>query len=443
MTEDTIAAIATANGVGGIAIIRMSGKNALHIASLMFSPVGKKAVEAFEAYKMYAGFIDCGSFQDFGLCVYFKAPKSYTGEDVVELHCHGGVNISRGALKQCFRLGARPAERGEFTKRAFLNGKMSLNAAEGIGDMINGESEAEVKAGFLLYSERLNGKVKELQGKFTDMLAGIDAAIDYPEEDIEEEKIGDIVSDLNYVKGETEKILSSYRIGKKVKSGVTVAICGKPNTGKSSLLNALLGYDKAIVSSLAGTTRDAVEGCVEIDGVRFNLYDTAGIRESDDEIESIGIRRAEKIIKSADVVLLVSDSDGEEEEVDSFLASLPDKTVIRVRNKIDEGNVSAEADVFVSAKTGEGIDELKRTVKEKSIGNFAEDGAFLLEERHYRALNRAYAHTVSACDKCGRMPLEIVALDLKDAWDALGEITGETASEAIIDEIFNKFCVGK
>lgn len=445
MFHDTIAAIATASGIGGVAIIRMSGNQALTIASRIFRPVGKTPVAEFEPYRMYPGDIDCGSFSDFGMCVFFQAPKSYTGEDVVELHCHGGVNITRAVLRSCLHSGARLAERGEFTKRAFLNGKMSLSAAEGIGDMINGESEAEVKAGYLLYHEKLSKKVKALQDQFTGMLAGIDAAIDYPEEDIEEEKIGDIEKSLREAEAEEASLLSLYKTGKKIKSGVTVALCGKPNTGKSSLLNALLGYEKAIVSDIAGTTRDAVEGSIEIDGVRFHLYDTAGIREGADKIESIGITKAERIVRSADLVIFVCDVREVDEADAVVLESVKDKPLIRVMNKIDRDrdHIDSDADVYTSAVTGEGLERLKAKMKEMSVSSYAEDSAFLIEERHYAALERGHRLTVSALEKCGVMPLEILALDIKDAWDALGEITGETATEAIIGEIFSKFCVGK
>ena len=244
MKERNIAAIATPPGKGGVAIVRISGDSPLSIAEKMFVPSGKTAVKDFRPYRLYPGEIDGGTFTDYGLCVYFKAPASYTGEDVVEFHCHGGENIARGILKRTFRLGASAAGRGEFTKRAFLNGKLSLASAEGIADMINGESEAEVKAGYLLYSERLTGKVREIQDVLKEVLAGIDAAIDYPEEGIEEESTDDIRLALQRAKGEVSVLLSGYAKGKKIKSGVTVALCGKPNTGKSSLLNRLLGYEK-------------------------------------------------------------------------------------------------------------------------------------------------------------------------------------------------------
>lgn len=446
MMEENIAAIATARGKGGVAIIRISGGSPLAIAEKMFTPVGKKKVADFEPYRMYAGEIDCGGFTDFGLCVYFKGPASYTGEDIVEFQCHGGESIARGILKQTFRLGARPATRGEFTKRAFLNGKLSLASAEGVADMINGESEAEVKAGYLLYSEKLTDKVRDIQAELKYLLAGIDVSVDYPEEDIEEQHIAEIKVDLQRICGKVSELKAGYAVGKKIKSGVTVAICGKPNTGKSSLLNKLLGYDKAIVSGVAGTTRDAVEGVLEIEGKKFNLYDTAGVRESADAIESIGIERAESIIRSADVAIFVVDyTQGVDEEDARVLQMLEGKPIIKVVNKTDLlcDDTETEADVYTSAVTGAGIEKLKRLLLEKSFGERSEDAAFLIEERHFDALCRAEESLQKAIAACACQPLDLIGIDVKEAWDALGEITGETATEAIIEEIFSKFCVGK
>jgi tRNA modification GTPase len=242
-------------------------------------------------------------------------------------------------------------------------------------------------------------------------------------------------------------LAATYAVGKKIKSGVTVALCGKPNTGKSSLLNRLLGYDKAIVSEIAGTTRDAVEGVLEIDGRKFNLYDTAGVHDSGDRIENIGIERAGSIIRSADVAVFVADSaEGVDEEDARVLQMLQGKPLIKVFNKIDitHDETPTDADVLTSAVTGEGIEKLKRLLYEKSFGARGEDAAFLIEERHFEALQRAKVSLEKAIEGCHvMMPLDLIGIDVKEAWDALGEITGETATEAIIEEIFSKFCVGK
>ncbi len=446
MLEENISAIATPNGKGGVAIIRISGKSPLEIASKMFQPVQKTEVLQFEPYRMYPGRIDAGNFSDYGLCVYFKAPKSFTGEDVVEFHCHGGESVARGILKRTFSLGAKSAGKGEFTRRAFLNGKLSLAATEGLADMINGDSEAEVKAGYLLYSEKLTEQVSALQNELKTLLAGIDASVDYPEEDIEEQHIEELKGELCVILEKLNSLLSGYCTGKKIKSGVSVAICGKPNTGKSSLLNRLLGYEKAIVSDVAGTTRDAVEGTIEIKGRKFNLYDTAGVRTSGDKIESIGIERAEAIIKSADVAVFVTDFvSGVSEEDVRVLAMIKDKPLIKLINKADliNDDTPTDADAHTSAITGEGIEKLKTLLYEKSFGSNSEEAAFLIEERHFDALNRAKQSVEKAIVACEFQPLDLIGIDVKETWDALGEITGETATEAIIEEIFSKFCVGK
>lgn len=433
---ETISAISTASGVGGVAIIRLSGENSLNIAQKMFMPVGKTAVCDFKPNVMYAGNIDGGDFRDFGMCVYFKTPKSFTGEDTVEFHCHGGVQISRGILKRTLELGARLADRGEFTKRAFVNGKLSLSSAEGMIDMINADSLASLRAGSMLYSEKLTAEIKVLQSALTDILAKIAVDIDYPEEE-NEGSFEDICKDITSLSEKLNALSSTYAVGKRIKDGVTVALCGKPNTGKSSILNALLGYDKAIVSSEAGTTRDAVEGEMLIDGVKYNLVDTAGIRSRAGEVESIGIERAKKIISSADIVLSVSDGGGKADLENCNAA------VIQVFNKCDIKSPDGKYDVKISAKTGEGIDKLKELIAEKSIGETSLEKAYIIEQRHYEALQRANEALISALSNADGFSLDMLSVDLKEAWDALGEITGETANEKIVNTVFEKFCVGK
>jgi tRNA modification GTPase len=440
MINENISAISTPSGNGGVAIIRISGDDPLSIAKKMFVPTGKVAVENFVPNFMYTGKIQADGFEDFGMCVYFKAPKSFTGEDVVELHCHGGTQIARGILKATFSNGARAAERGEFTKRAFLNGKLSLSSAEGMIDMINAESLAEVRAGSMLYAEKLTAKLKDVQARLTDILAGIAADIDYPEEDIEATSLTNVKGDLQKICDELKSLASSYSGGKKIKQGVTVALCGKPNVGKSSLLNALLGYDKAIVSSIAGTTRDAVEGTLELDGVKFNLIDTAGLRERADEIEAIGIEKAKKILNTADVILYLSDS----QNLGDIGLDEKDKRVVKIFNKCDIcAPQSDKYDLVISAQTGEGLEKLKQLLKSKGLGDVSLDKAYIIEERHYAALNKAIDALDSAINCVGVFPLDIITVDINEAWAALGEITGETANEDIINTVFAKFCVGK
>lgn len=444
--SEIISAIGTANGVGGVAIIRISGKGCLELLEKMFRPI-KKSIEVknFEPYKLYVGEIDCGDFTDFGMAVYFKAPNSYTGEDMVEIHSHGGIQIQRGVLKKTFELGAVPATKGEFTKRAFLNGKLSLSSAEGLIDMINGESVASVKAGYGLYREKLFSEIEKIQDKITYALAEIGADVDYPEEDLEELALDTLKDTLTKTYDTLSRLIGGYNKGSKIKNGVKVAIVGKPNTGKSSILNALLKYDKAIVSSVEGTTRDIVEGSIEINGVTFNFYDTAGIRSATDEIEKMGIERSEKILKSADVCVVVFDgANGLTEEDKLIYNKVENLNHIKVYNKKDLG-VSNANGLTISAKTGDGIEELKNALFDKAFDGGIDNNAELItEERHLKALEKARDYVdASIVGIEDGVPLDIVSEDVKSVWDALGEITGKTATEEIIDEIFSKFCVGK
>ena len=438
MAEVLISAISTPSGVGGVAIVRVSGEGALRLAEKMFSPSGKTAVKDFAPNCMYTGKILCDGFSDYGMCVYFKAPKSYTGEDVVEFHCHGGTEIARGVLKATLAAGARSAERGEFTKRAFINGKLSLSSAEGVIDMINAESLAEVRAGGLLYSEKLTGEVKKIQSSLTDILAGIAADTDYPEEDIDKCELASLSTDLQAICRSLDGLIVAYSGGKLIKSGVSVAICGAPNVGKSSLLNALLGYDKAIVSPVAGTTRDAVEGTIIIDGVKYHLTDTAGIREQAGDIESIGIERAKRAVGTADVVVCVSDC------ADFSAADgVENGRLLKVFSKADGGKPFGGYDVAISSLTGAGLEDLKSKLAAKATGGRSLDNAYVIEERHYSALKRAREKLAAAVAGMNDFPLDIISLDIREGWRILGEITGETADEEIINTVFAKFCVGK
>ena len=432
--QDCISAISTANGTGGVAIIRISGEGALDIALKMFTPTGK--VGKILPNYMYAGTISGEGFSDYGFMVYFAAPKSFTGENTVEFHCHGGVQIARGILSKTLSLGARAAERGEFTRRAFLNGKLTLASAEGMIDMINAESLALLRAGNMLYTEKLSAEVKRIQSALTDILAAIAAELDYPEEDLDGLDFEKIKGDLKELNGEIYKLVQSYSSGRKIKSGVLVAICGKPNAGKSSLLNALLGYEKAIVSDEAGTTRDAVEGAIEIEGITYNLMDTAGIRERAGAIEKMGIERAKNAIRSADIVLFLTDGkDAPPDEING--------KVISVFNKSDVSTPCGNYDVAISAKTGAGLAELKKLISLSAVGDSSLDKTYVVEERHYNALTCAYAAVNGVIENIDSLTPDLVAVDLKEAWDKLGEITGETANEEIINAVFSKFCVGK
>ncbi|MBQ3116611.1 MAG: tRNA uridine-5-carboxymethylaminomethyl(34) synthesis GTPase MnmE [Clostridia bacterium] len=445
MQSENIAAISTALSASGVAVIRISGDSPLSIAEKMFVPAGRVAVKDFEPYKMYVGEINADGFSDFGLCVYFKGPKSFTGEDVVEFHSHGGIAITRGILDKILSLGARLANNGEFTKRAFLNGKLSLSSAEGLIDMINSESVSGVKAGYSLYREKLCEKVNKMQDKITDVLAQIDVDMDFPEEDLEQSSTEAVSSALRETIDEIGGLLSSYRVGRTLVNGVKVGIVGKPNTGKSSILNALLNYDKAIVSDVAGTTRDIVEGSIDINGIRFNFFDTAGIRESEDKIEALGVGLSKKILLESDILLFVIDASCVTEEDQAVYELIKDKNLLFAVNKTDKSDYKDErADIYVSAKEKVNIEKLKTLLFDKTIGGGVDlNGDFLCEERHYHALNRAKEKFINALSAVGMVTLDMLAIDVKDGWDALGEISGRTATEEIINDIFSKFCVGK
>lgn len=443
--SDTIAAISTGLVPSGVAVIRISGKDSLAVAEKVFKPVGKTSVKNFEPNKMYVGEIVADGFTDFGMCVYFKSPKSFTGEDSVELHCHGGLAITKGILRSVLSSGARLATNGEFTKRAFMNGKLSLSSAEGLIDMINSESESGVKAGYYLYREKLTAETERLQNLLTDALSEIDADMDFPEEDLDVKSRETAERILKEVTEKISALLKTYRGGRIIKDGVKVAIAGKPNTGKSSLLNALLDYDKAIVSSVAGTTRDVVEGKISYNGVNFFFFDTAGIRESGDEIEQIGVGLSKKITDSADLVIFVVDGSDISSDDEEIYKEIKDKNLLVVLNKSDKGEFSYEkADIKVSAKEKINLDELKELIYNKTVGNGIDlNGDFICEERHFEALKKAYESLSYALSSVNTLPLDLLSVDVKNGWDALGEISGKTASEEIIDNIFSKFCVGK
>ena len=445
MPSENIAAISTALVASGVAVIRISGDSPLSIAEKMFLPAGKTKVKDFEPYKMYVGEIVADGFNDFGLCVYFKGPKSFTGEDVVEFHSHGGIAITKGILSKILSLGARLANNGEFTKRAFMNGKLSLSSAEGLIDMINSESVSGVKAGYSLYREKLSNEVNSMQDGITDVLAQIDVDMDFPEEDLEQSSREQTIEALDKTIDRIDKLLSSYRLGRTLVNGVKVGIVGKPNTGKSSILNALLNYEKAIVSDVAGTTRDIVEGSIDINGVRFNFSDTAGIRESDDKIEALGVGLSKKILLESDILLFVVDASQLTDEDEAVYQLIKDKNVLFAVNKTDKANYTdARADVYISAKEKINIDQLKSLLFEKTVGSGVDlNGDYLCEERHYHALLRAKEKFIIAKESASMVTLDLLAIDIKDGWDALGEISGRTATEEIINDIFSKFCVGK
>jgi len=452
MENRTICAISTPIGSGGISIIRLSGDNALEIASKVFSCSEK--VENFEPNKMYLGSFNAGNFKDKCFCVYFKAPKSYTGENLVEFHCHGGVRLANGVISALLNNGAELAEAGEFTKRAFLNGKVSLDEAEGVIDLINSETESQIKAGYELMQGGLRKKVQELQNLITTSLAKIEVSMDYPDEDLETGTTAETHAELKSLKAELEKLQKTSATGKTIKEGCKLVILGKTNVGKSSLMNSLLSYERAIVTDIQGTTRDILEESFEYKGVKFILVDTAGIRDAKDRVEQIGIEKAKEMLNIADVILYVVDGSKELDSEDEKLANMvKGKKALAIINKCDlKSNVDENilkdkfGEVFkISAKDNLGIDELKEKLYNMVIDSAALGSQVMLTNaRHIHIVKQALELTEQALNTINLgVTIDLLALDIKNIWLKLGEITGENNTESIIDEIFMKFCLGK
>ena len=443
MKEKTICALATPIGTGGISIIRISGNDSLNIAKNFF--VSKHIdFENIKPRYLYLGNFISDEVKDQVLMVYFKAPFSFTGEDVVEFQFHGGQLLAQKILKSLLAK-CSLAEPGEFSKRAFLNGKISLDEAEGISELILAESDTQLKAAEILQSGKLTEKVVEMQNKITDLLAEIEAHLDYPD-DVEEEQLFEksenLLKKLNF---EINEILENSKNSNLIKSGVNVAIVGKTNVGKSSLLNALLGEERAIVTNIEGTTRDTIKEKIFIDGVTVNLIDTAGLRESDDIVEKIGIEKTNQEIKNADIVLLVLDLSRElkQDEIE-MIENLKNRPYIIVGNKSDIKNKKFDFDyIEISAKNNENISEIKKQIIEKTIsGKIDFSKLVLTNERHLSILQNTKQKIENALND-QRVNLDIEAFILKDVWKELGKISGTTEDEKIIDLVFSKFCLGK
>lgn len=443
MKEKTICALATPIGTGGISIIRISGNESLNIAKNFF--VSKQIdFDNIKPRYLYLGNFVSKEVKDQVLMVYFKAPYSFTGEDVVEFQFHGGQLLAQKILKSILTK-CSLAEPGEFSKRAFLNGKISLDEAEGISELILAESDTQLKAAEILQSGKLTKTVVEMQNKITDLLAEIEANLDYPD-DVEENQLFEKSYNLlEYLNCEIEDILENSRNSSLIRSGVNVAIVGKTNVGKSSLLNALLGEERAIVTNIEGTTRDTIKEKIFVDGITINLIDTAGLRESEDIVEKIGIEKTNNEIKNADIVLVVLDlsRDLTQEEIE-LLESIKNRPHIIVGNKSDIKNKKFGFDyIEISAKNNENVEEIKKQIIEKTIsGKIDFSKLVLTNERHIAILKNAKSKILEALKK-QNVSLDIVAFLLKDIWKELGKISGTTEDEKIIDLVFSKFCLGK
>ncbi len=443
----TIVAIATPLGLGGIGIVRISGEDALQIANHIFAFANFGTDKKFgETPNLLCyGKIKTEEFNDNGYAVFFKAPKSFTGEDVVEFQAHGGTRILDGIVREAIKFGAYPAEKGEFTKRAFLNGKMSLADAEGVIDMINAESAAGVRAAYRLMDGDFGKQIAQNENELLDLASSLEASLDYPDE-MEDEVLPQIAPTLQKVIAQISKMIESSKSGRIAKNGIKIALVGDANVGKSSLMNAILKKDRAIVTDIAGTTRDAVTESIEFKGVKFNLVDTAGIRESEDKIEQIGIEKAKNELKSADLVLFVKDSSKNQVEID-IQDLLKDKIVFVVNNKADKVNAKIERkgnEFSISAKNRDGVEMLLDGILEIYSKEGLESGDVVTSERHLASLIETKSLLENAKQSCDfGASTDLILVDLKQAIERLGEITGTTANEEIIDKIFSRFCVGK
>ena len=456
--ETTIAAIATAPGEGGVGIIRLSGVSAAEIADKIFHTGTIKTFKEAVPRMMYFGHVtDGGKRIDEGLAVYMKAPHSYTGEDVVEIQIHGSAEALRETLSLALRSGAVPAMRGEFTKRAFLNGRLDLAQAEAVMDIISAKGEAALTQAESHLSGALSGFVHEVMEELKDLITKLEVTIDYPEEDLEDLTMEEIRDALEKIDKSLSALLKRSEEGRIIREGLRTAIIGRPNAGKSSLLNALLQEERAIVTDVPGTTRDTIEEAVRISGVSLLLMDTAGLRETDNKVEQIGIERARASMEKADLILAVIDGSSPLDEEDKeILHSLVGKKAIVILNKYDlTPEVKAEdiseiaghvPVVSLSARYGSGMDELREELRKITEKQDADAGRvlFLTNLRHVELVRKALDNVLRARASVREgLQADFIVIDLTEAWKTMGEITGDTMDDELIHSIFSRFCVGK
>jgi len=458
MTEDTIAAIATAMGESSIAVIRVSGPEAIvKVAPLFRSKTDLRKAESHTIH--YGKIVDPANGQvlDEVLVSVMKGPRSFTAEDVVEISTHGGIVAVQAVLALVLRSGVRLAEPGEFTKRAFLNGRIDLTQAEAVMDLIRSKSERAFQVARRQSEGALSKRIVPLRTKLIELLAHVEVNIDYPEHDVAEVTAGMIRERCTDVLKEVERLLQFANQGKILREGIVAAIVGRPNAGKSSLLNALARENKAIVTDIPGTTRDIIEESVSIAGIPLRLLDTAGIRETSDVVEKIGVERSRGALNEADLILLVLNfHEPLHEDELKLLDELKDRPVIIVVNKIDlEGRLDTDwirqrfperRMVYLSAKEGTGLEDLERAVSELFLsgGVESEDLTYVSNARHISLLHRAASSLKDAIGAADSgVPVDLIQIDLASAWETLGEIVGDSVGESLLDQIFSKFCLGK
>ena len=450
--NDTIAAISTALGVGAISIIRVSGKEAISIVNQLFK--GKDLTKVNSHTIHYGHIINQEEIIDEVLVSVMKAPKTFTCEDVVEINCHGGITTTHKILELLLRNGARLAEPGEFTKRAFLNGRIDLVKAESVMDLINVKSEAARKLAIQGLEGHVSKIIRDLRQKLLEIIASIEVNIDYPEyEDIEVMTIEMVKDRISNIREKIKEILNKSENGKIIKEGIKTIIIGRPNVGKSSILNRLLDEEKAIVTDVAGTTRDIVEGQISIDGIILNIIDTAGIRETQDIVESIGVKKSLSLIDEADLILYVLNNNDELSSEDlEILDKIKNKNSIVIINKTDLDSkvnvdkINHQNIVMMSALNNDGIDLLKQKIKKLFNLELIEqnDYTYLSSARSIVLLKKALESLASVEEGINNnMPIDMIEIDLKDVWNLLGDIIGVNYSEELIDQLFSQFCLGK
>lgn len=442
-SKETIAAIATPLGEGGVAIVRISGPNAISCAQRIFS----KRVSSFATHKAHLGYVvdEKGGKIDQALCIVMRAPHSYTGEDVVELQCHGGNFSVKKILEAAVQTGAELAAPGEFTYRAFMNGKIDLAQAESVQALIGAKNEAAFKSAQQHLEGRLSEKITNFQKELIEVAAILEAWVDFPEEDLAFTSMEELVARLQMIARKIEQLTLTYEEGKRLDQGPKIVLLGAPNAGKSSLMNALLESARAIVTPIPGTTRDTIEASFLLGGRSFTLVDTAGLRDASCEIEQLGIARSLQAMEEADLVLWVIDANNPEKI--EWPLSIPVEKQLRIANKIDVAEKSiSEVDLHISALHKIGIEELKRKIEEKIEGltNFSHEEIYISSQRHYEALSTSLAAIYSVMEglKLGTSP-EFLATDIKRALTALGTVIGQDVSEEILTSIFSQFCIGK
>ena len=453
--NSTIAAISTPNAAGGIGIIRLSGENAIGIADRCFKSVSEKSLAELPGYRAaYGNFFDDNGNIDDGVVIIYRAPKSYTGEDVAELCCHGGLYVTQKILRLVYSLGAVPAEPGEFTKRAFLNGKMDLTQAESVMKIISAQGESALKAARNTLSGNISKKINAISTSLISSAAALAAWADYPDEDIPAVENKNLAETLKDSSEKLAKLIRDYDTGKSVTEGVNTVIYGKPNAGKSTLMNLLTGYERSIVTAVPGTTRDSVEETVRVGDIVLRLSDTAGIRNADDLVESIGVEIAKNKIESSDLIIAVFDSSSPISNEDIELIELiKNKTCLAVINKTDlplEADASVIKNAFphcieMSAKTEEDTEKIK-TALEAILGTGGLDfsGEILSGERQRRCCENALGFINSALNALEYgFTVDAVNVDIDCAINELLTLTGKKASEEVVNEVFKSFCVGK